>query len=170
MNKFSFVLAGLLMAVSVSAVAATVAANGASNQQPLEEIAPFPEAEEGMSRQAIFLPKKENEGDFQVELLIGKVLEVDCNRPRMHGTLQSKTLAGWGYHYFILAELPPAASTMMGCPNNIKSEEFVAAHLGDAAMQRYNSRLPIVVYVPKDVEVRYRVWSASATTGRAVVK
>ena len=27
---------------------------------------------------------------------------------------------------------------------------------------RYNSRLPIVVYVPEGVEVRYRLWSAAA--------
>jgi ecotin len=59
---------------------------------------------------------------------------------------------------------------MMACPDNTKRQEFVAAHLGDAAMQRYNSRLPIVVYVPKDVEVRYRIWSASENTGRAVIK
>ena len=33
--------------------------------------------------------------------------------------------------------------------------------VGDGFMLRYNSKLPIVLYVPKDVEVRYRVWSAS---------
>jgi len=58
----------------------------------------------------------------------------------------------------------------MACPDNSKRQEFVAANLGDAAMQRYNSRLPIVVYVPKEVEVRYRIWSAGETIGRAVVK
>jgi ecotin len=29
---------------------------------------------------------------------------------------------------------------------------------------RYNSRLPLVVYVPEGVIVRYRVWSASPET------
>jgi ecotin len=32
---------------------------------------------------------------------------------------------------------------------------------------RYNSRLPIVVYVPSGYEVRYRIWSASETTHKA---
>jgi ecotin len=27
---------------------------------------------------------------------------------------------------------------------------------------RYNSRLPVVVYVPAGVEVRYRIWTAGA--------
>lgn len=171
MNKLSFVFTSLLMAASTSAVAASMAVeNGDLSQQPLEKVAPFPKAEKGMSRQVIYLPKQENEENFKVELLIGKTLEVDCNRHMMSGNLESRTLAGWGYDYFVLAKLSAPASTMMACLDGGKRPEFVAANLGDAAMQRYNSRLPIVVYVPKDVEVRYRIWSASETIGRAVVK
>ena len=33
---------------------------------------------------------------------------------------------------------------------------------GEPALIRYNSRLPLVVYAPTDVEVRYRIWSAGA--------
>ncbi len=33
---------------------------------------------------------------------------------------------------------------------------------GDPYLIRYNSRLPIVVYVPEGVEVRYRIWTAGA--------
>lgn len=33
--------------------------------------------------------------------------------------------------------------------------------MGQAAFIRYNSKLPIVVYAPKDVDVKYRVWSTS---------
>ncbi|ATM74496.1 MULTISPECIES: serine protease inhibitor ecotin [Serratia] len=170
MNKLSMVVTSLLMAASVSAVAATTASTDDLNMQPLEKVAPFPKAEPGMSRQVIYLPKQENEENFKVELLIGQTLEVDCNRHMMGGNLESKTLAGWGYNYFVLPKLSAPASTMMACPDNTKRQEFVAAQLGDAAMQRYNSRLPIVVYVPKDVEVRYRIWSASENTGRAVTK
>ncbi|MFC0229244.1 serine protease inhibitor ecotin [Serratia aquatilis] len=170
MNKFSVVLTSLLMAMSASAIAATTAENGDLNNQPLEKVAPFPKAEKGMSRQVIYLPKQENEENLKVELLIGKMLEVDCNRQMMGGNLESKTLEGWGFTYFVLDKISAPASTMMACPDNSKRLEFVAAHLGDAALQRYNSRLPIVVYVPKNVEVRYRVWSASAEIGRAVVK
>ena len=31
----------------------------------------------------------------------------------------------------------------------------------------YNSRLPVVVYVPQGYEVRYRIWEASADNFRA---
>jgi ecotin len=29
---------------------------------------------------------------------------------------------------------------------------------------RYNSKLPVVVYVPEGLEVRYRLWKAEAET------
>ncbi len=52
-------------------------------------------------------------------------------------------------------------STMMGCLDNTKKPAFVQANMGQAAFIRYNSKLPIVVYAPKDVDVKYRVWSTS---------
>lgn len=63
----------------------------------------------------------------------------------------------------VLEKLSEPASTMMACPDNTKTKQFIAANLGDAAMQRYNSRLPIVVYAPKDAEVKYRIWKAEDT-------
>ncbi|VTR22808.1 Ecotin precursor [Serratia fonticola] len=45
MNKLSMVVTSLLMAASVSAVAATTASNDDLNMQPLEKVAPFPKAE-----------------------------------------------------------------------------------------------------------------------------
>lgn len=42
--------------------------------------------------------------------------------------------------------------------------------VGDGYLLRYNSKLPIVIYAPKDIEVRYRVWSASASVGKAVAE
>ena len=32
---------------------------------------------------------------------------------------------------------------------------------GEPLLVRYNSKLPVVVYAPGDVEVRYRIWAAS---------
>jgi ecotin len=44
-------------------------------------------------------------------------------------------------------------------PNVPKVMRFVALG-GEPYLIRYNSRLPVVVYVPEGTEVRYRVWSA----------
>lgn len=170
MNKATVVFSGLLMAVSASTIAATSAEDADIGMQPLDKVAPYPKAEKGMNRQVIYLPKQEHEENFKVELLIGKTLEVDCNHHMIGGTLESKTLSGRGYDYLVLEKLSAPASTMMACPDNTKQRKFVAANLGDAAMRRYNSRLPIVVYVPRDVEVKYRVWKAEDTLNQAEQK
>jgi ecotin len=46
-------------------------------------------------------------------------------------------------------------------PNEPKLSRFIRLG-GEPYLIRYNSRLPVVVYVPEGVEVRYRIWSASS--------
>jgi ecotin len=56
------------------------------------------------------------------------------------------------------------AGTLMAVdPNAPKVNRFITLG-GEPFLIRYNSRLPIVVYVPKDVEVRYRIWSADSAS------
>jgi len=56
---------------------------------------------------------------------------------------------------------------MMACPpGDTKTEAFVLVR-GTGFKQRYNSKLPVVVYVPKDFEVRFRIWSAGDEVGQA---
>lgn len=154
MKKATLLLAGLMALASGSALAADNA------QQPLEKVAPYPKAEQGMTRQVIWLPKQENEHDYKVELLIGKTMEVDCNARGLGGKLETKTLSGWGYNYLVIDKLTGPISTMMACPDHTKKQAFVTVNLGDDALQRYNSKLPLVVYAPKDAQVKYRIWKA----------
>ncbi len=53
-------------------------------------------------------------------------------------------------------------------PGAPKVERFVALG-GEPYLIRYNSRLPVVVYVPEGVEVRYRIWKAGPEA-KAVAK
>jgi len=45
-------------------------------------------------------------------------------------------------------------------PNAPKVSRFITIG-GESYIIPYNSRLPVVVYVPEGVEVRYRIWSAA---------
>lgn len=133
----------------------------------LEEVAPFPKPEQGFTRQVIHLPSQPQEENFQVEILAGKTLTVDCNRQRLGGILEEKNLEGWGYPFYRLEQVIGPMSTMMACPDGKSKKDFVPV-VGDGFLLRYNSKLPIVLYVPEDVDVRYRVWSASSKIEKAV--
>ncbi|HCB9181508.1 TPA: serine protease inhibitor ecotin [Klebsiella pneumoniae] len=150
--------------------AACMSAGALAADQPLEKVAPFPKAEKGMKRQVIQLPQQQDESALKVELMIGQTLEVDCNHHRLGGELESKTLEGWGYDYYVFEKLSGPVSTMMACPDGKKEKKVVTAGLGDDAMLRYNSKLPIVVYTPSNVDVKYRIWRADETIGNAVVR
>lgn len=152
------------------ASSAAWAAPDESTTQPLEKIAPYPQAEKGMKRQVIQLPHQQDESTLKVELLIGQTLEVDCNQHRLGGELDSKTLEGWGYDYYVFDKLTSPVSTMMACPDGKKEKKFVTAYLGDDGMLRYNSKLPIVVYTPANVEVKYRIWKAQEPVQDAVTR
>ncbi|HGU9816569.1 TPA: serine protease inhibitor ecotin [Enterobacter chuandaensis] len=156
--------------IAAACVSTSAFANDAQKAQPLEKVAPYPQAEKGMKRQVIQLPVQQDEANYKVELLIGKTLEVDCNQHRLGGQLESKTLEGWGYDYYVFDKVTSPASTMMACPDGKKEKKFVTAYLGDNSLLRYNSKLPIVVYTPENVEVKYRVWKADEYVGQAVVR
>ena len=126
---------------------------------PEQDLEPWPSADAGETRYVIRLPELEDESGRRVELRIGKDLEIDCNRHWFGGKLERDVIAGWGYPMYRLVDVAGPASSMMACPEQEKRVAFVAVNLDDAFV-RYNSKLPIVVYVPEGFVVRYRIWSA----------
>lgn len=134
-----------------------------------EKVAPYPKPESGYTRQVIQLTPQTRENDFKVEILAGKTLTLDCNLQRLGGTLEEKTLEGWGYSYYRLEKVMGPMSTRMACQDGQNKQDFVPV-IGDGFMLRYNSQLPIVLYVPQGIEVRYRIWSASGQVDKAVME
>ena len=121
----------------------------------------FPPAEEGMVRYVLQLPKQDDESAFKVELIVGKTVQVDeRNRYFFGGKIEEETIKGWGFPRFNVSKLGPMAGTRIAVdPSAPKVARFITLG-GDPYLIRYNSRLPIVVYVPEGVEARCRIWRA----------
>lgn len=135
------------------------------------ELKVFPLAEEGFERFAIVLPHKERGEDdaFRVEIIVGKEMLTDgVNLVRLGNAIEQRTLDGWGYSYYVVSGGSNTISTMMAPPEGAPLvKTFVTA---TPLYMRYNSRLPIVVYVPTGYEVRYRIWHANETFEKALNK
>ncbi len=123
----------------------------------------FPPAGAGMVRHVLHLPPQADEAGFKVELIVGRTVEIDAgNRYFFGGRIEEETIKGWGFPRFVVSKLGPMAGTLMAVdPNLPKVVRFITLG-GEPYLIRYNSRLPVVVYVPEGVEVRYRVWTAGA--------
>jgi ecotin len=129
------------------------------------ELKAFAPAQPGMERFVIVLPPEEGgvEDGLRVELIVGKDMMTDgVNVVRLASTIEARTLQGWGYTYYEVSGGLQTMSTLMAPP---EGAPLVKAFVSASPLHiRYNSRLPIVVYVPQGFQVRYRIWSASDTT------
>ena len=161
MNLSSSVFALSLLTCSVS-----FAGSNTTHPRP-DSMKPFPAAESGMVRKVIHLPAVANPELYRVQLLPGKVMAVDCNRTSLNGTMTEKTAEGWGFNYWVVDQVEPGPSTMMACPPNAKKKyRFVSVY--SEQLHRYNAKIPLVVYVPEGIELRYRVFSAKGKVKTAV--
>jgi ecotin len=128
---------------------------------------PYPAARDGFERMVFRVPAADDEAARKVEIIVGKILSVDCNRTSFGGLLERRVAEGWGYPYFIIENISGPIATRMACPPGTENKDTFVTVNGDGFLQRYNGRLPIVVYVPKGFEVRYRIWVAQQDVGEA---
>ena len=156
-------LAALAVTACATAPVVAQAPNAGQAANASDTLKAFPAATADQNRHVIQLPQVDNEEDLKVELIIGQNQTIDCNHRTLGGEIQERTAEGWGYNYFVVPQITPGISTLMGCPSNSTREAFVT--LSDRPLVRYNSRLPVVVYAPKNVELRYRIWRAGEVRG-----
>ena len=124
------------------------------------ELKPYAQADEGMQRYVIELPALEDESLRKVELVVGKTVPTDgVNRHFFGGRITREVVQGWGYSYYELKAIGPMAGTLMAGPPDAPQVDTFVPVRHDLGLLRYNSKLPLVVYVPEGVEVSYRLWS-----------
>lgn len=138
---------------------------GVASVSAADNMKAFPSAGSGMVRYVLQLPAQADESLLQVELLVGKVVQTDArNRYFFGGRIEKETIKGWGFTRYNVKKIGPMAGTLMAVdPNEPKVDRFITLG-GEPYLIRYNSKLPVVVYVPEGVEVRYRIWTGGEET------
>ncbi len=121
------------------------------------DISMFPKAKNNEVQRYISLKPLNNEENYKVELFITKEMEVDCNQHSLQCNIEVKDLQGWGYDYYIFKSDGKTMSTMMMCPETSKTKKDIPS---DSKLIRYNSKLPIVVYLPEGYKLKYKIWSS----------
>lgn len=98
--------------------------------------------------------------DWRVELIVGRNLEVDCNRAVFSGRLRLQPVPGGDLSIVRVSGVTPVATTRMACPpGEAKRRAFVPMGSKPFVVP-YNASRPIVLYAPDDLEVRWRLWKA----------
>lgn len=131
----------------------------APNPAASQELKAFPAELKGYQRYVIELPALPAESEHQLELIGTKATTVDCNTRGMDGGFEARDVQGWGYTYWVLQSRGQVMATMMACPPGSARPGVVQTQ---GTLVRYNSKLPVVVFVPEGMGLGYRVWSAGA--------
>lgn len=141
----------------------------ASAAQKLKEVAPYPAVNKDSNRHVIWLANQADESQYKVEILATKSGLKDCNTVSYNANLKVQTLEGWGYDYYRVDNLQGPNSTLMACDNKQKRKANIPVNFADQDLLRYNSKLPIVIYAPKDIDIQYRIWQAAKTTQKTTI-
>ena len=153
-------LAGLVAAPTVGAI-------------PRLDLSPYPAPAAGESRWVIQLPGllpptrdpalSANPRDWRVQVIVGQMARVDCNMHSFAGHLRVQPLkTDPPLNVLRVSEVGPMASTRMACPPGEPLQERFVAMAGKPFVMPYNVSRPIVVYAPKPLEVRWRLWKAES--------
>jgi ecotin len=95
--------------------------------------------------------------NLKLELLVGLTKQVDCNTHTLIGNIQAQTLTGYGYTYYTVESDGTLASTKMLCLNNTTTKKFIPL---TPYFTNYNSALPLVIYLPETMGLKYRIWKS----------
>lgn len=124
----------------------------------------FPAPGRGVVRYVWNPPVQPNEDDLKVEILAGKNVEVDqVNRHFLVGTLTEQTIEGWGFPKYVVRTNGVVGGTLIAVLEGQPLVTKFVALRSDPRLFRYNSRLPVVVYAPEGIIVKFRVWGADRT-------
>ncbi len=124
---------------------------------PGDMLSAAPASLPGHQRHVVRLPPLENEHLHRVELIGGKTMTVDCNRHALGGQFAQREAPGQANppSYWVFTSTGALMSTRMACPPGSEQQQFVGTR---PLLLPYDSRLPLVLFVPDGFEFRWRAF------------
>ena len=129
-----------------------------ASTEAVKALAAYPLAVDGQVRRVTWLepsPDGMDESSLSVQLRAGVPAQVDgVNHYHLSGKLKKQTVKGWGFPFYsFVAESGVASTRIKGLAVEAR-EEIVWA---EPELVRYNSRLPLVVYISVHMTLTCRV-------------
>ncbi len=137
---------------------------------PRLDLTPYPKPTAAQTRWVIQLPGvlpptadprlSPNPSDWRVQLIAGREVEADCNQRAFRGRFRASKLKGPGVSVYRVSDVGPMVSTLMACPPGQATRKVFIPMGSKPFVVPYDASRPIVVYTPKDLQLRWRLWKA----------
>ena len=137
---------------------------------PRLDLGPYPLPAAGQTRWVIQLPGvlpptpdprlSPSPSDWRVQLIAGREVETDCNQQAFRGRFRASKLKDLGVSVYRVSEVGPMVSTRMACPPGEAKRRVFVAMGSKPFVVPYDASRPIVVYTPKNLQLRWRLWKA----------
>ena len=139
---------------------------------PRLDLTGYPEPAPGLKRWVIqpsgLLPKSADPLisahplDWRIQLIVGQTVTLDCNAKRLSGTGMTMRMLPKASGKALFEVKGPVAvmSTKMACPDDQPTRTSFLSLGKQPYLVPYNASWPIVVDLPENVQLRWRVWKA----------
>ncbi len=137
---------------------------------PRLDLTPYPKPTAAQTRWVIQLPGvlpptadprlSPNPGDWRVQLIAGREVEADCNQRAFRGRFRASKMKGLGVSVYTVSDVGPMVSTLMACPPGQAKRKVFIPMGSKPFVVPYDASRPIVVFTPKDLQLRWRLWKA----------
>jgi len=139
---------------------------------PRLDLTGYPEPAPGLKRWVIqpsgLLPKSADPLisahplDWRIQLIVGQTVRLDCNTKRLSGTGMTMRMLPKASGKALFEVKGPVAviSTKMACPDDQPTRTSFLSLGKQPYLVPYNASWPIVVDLPENVQLRWRVWKA----------
>ena len=108
--------------------------------------------------------------DWRIQLIVGQTVTLDCNTKRLSGSVMTMRILPKATGKALFEVKGPVAviSTKMACPDDRPTRKSFLSLGMQPYLVPYNASWPIVVDLPENVQLRWRVWKAETRQQNAV--